>query len=117
MAVYLLHFCTPYKHARHYLGYAESLPARLREHQSGNGARLMEVIHDAGISWTLARTWEGGRDLERQLKRWHSGVKLCPICRSEITLEQMLAEQPRTAPRVPGRRVPTGMARPVLFYR
>jgi len=80
MTVYLLHFRTPYKHAKHYLGYASRLDVRLAQHKAGNGARLMEVIHDAGISFVVARTWEGGRDLERKLKGHHSGVKLCPLC-------------------------------------
>jgi predicted GIY-YIG superfamily endonuclease len=71
MAVYLLHFKQPFRHARHYLGYADNLSARLAQHKSGNGARLMEVVHDAGISWVVARTWEGGRDLERKLKGYH----------------------------------------------
>ncbi len=78
---YLIHFDTPYKHARHYLGYSHDLAARLAAHQSGAGARLMEVINQAGITWQLARTWRGGRDLESRLKRQHSGVKLCPICK------------------------------------
>jgi predicted GIY-YIG superfamily endonuclease len=79
--VYLIHFDTPYKHARHYLGYTNNLDRRLEEHRRGQGARLMEVIHNAGITWRLARTWEGGRDLERKLKSQHnSPANLCPIC-------------------------------------
>lgn len=80
MTVYLLHFDTPYRHARHYLGSTDDLAARLRAHQSGNGARLMEVVGEAGITWRLARTWEGGREVERRLKRQHNGPRLCPIC-------------------------------------
>ena len=80
MTVYLLHFDRPLKHARHYLGYAEDLGARLERHRAGNGARLMEVIATAGITWRLARTWEGGRKLERQLKRRKEAPALCPIC-------------------------------------
>ena len=79
--VYLLHFAHPYRHARHYLGYAEHLERRLACHRAGNGARLLEVISAAGIDWRLARTWSGSRTLERRLKGWHSGVRLCPICR------------------------------------
>ncbi len=84
MAVYLLHFNQPYRHARHYLGFSHDLRARLHAHKSGSGARLMEVIAEAGISWQVARLWpDGDRTLEHQLKGWHSGAKLCPICAQE----------------------------------
>jgi predicted GIY-YIG superfamily endonuclease len=78
--VYLLHFNQPYKHARHYLGSADDLDARLERHRAGNGARLIEVITQAGIGFTLARTWEGGRKEERKLKDQHNSPRLCPIC-------------------------------------
>lgn len=81
--VYLLHFARPYRHARHYLGYAEDLAQRLARHRSGNGARLLEVIMQAGIAWEVARTWSGDRALERRLKRWHGSGPLCPICQAE----------------------------------
>ena len=83
MTVYLLHFETPYKHARHYLGSTYDLDVRLARHQAGTGARLMEVITQAGISWYLARTWEGGRNLERALKQRKNSPKLCPVCMQE----------------------------------
>jgi len=83
--VYLLHFNTRYHHAGHYLGSAEDLEARLARHQAGNGARLLEVITDAGITWTLARTWPGGRKEERKLKNQHNGPRLCPICNPRRT--------------------------------
>lgn len=91
--VYLLHFVEPYKHAKHYLGCADDLPHRLSEHRHGSGARLTQVVLEAGGSWVVARTWSGGRRLERKLKARHSGVRLCPICKGKITLEQVLAEQ------------------------
>jgi predicted GIY-YIG superfamily endonuclease len=79
--VYLLHFARPYRHARHYLGYADNLEQRLARHRAGSGARLLAVIAAAGIDWRLARTWPGTRTLERRLKGRHSGVRLCPLCR------------------------------------
>lgn len=78
--VYLLHFSKRLYHAGHYLGYTEDLEERLGRHKAGNGARLLEVIMEAGITWELARTWEGNRDLECRLKRQHNGPRLCPIC-------------------------------------
>ena len=65
---YLLHFSEPYQHARHYSGSAADLQARLAEHEAGRGSRLLAVAKAAGITWTLARTWPGGRTRERQLK-------------------------------------------------
>jgi len=82
MTVYLLHFDTPYKHARHYLGWAKDLERRLADHRAGNSARLIQVIHAAGITWTLARTWEGDRKLERRLKNQKHSPRLCPLCNS-----------------------------------
>src|SRR5262249_60539998 len=55
--VYLIHFNQKYHHAGHYIGLTDDLDARLECHTSGNGARLMEVITSAGITWQLARTW------------------------------------------------------------
>lgn len=78
--VYLLHLDRPYRHARHYLGSSRDVPARLAEHQAGRGARLMQVIREAGIGFVLARLWEGGREQERKLKRRRGSVRLCPIC-------------------------------------
>ena len=104
--VYLLHFVTPYRHAKHYLGCADDLSARLAEHRKGTGARLTQVVREAGVTWVVARTWRGGRTLEHKLKGWHSGVKLCPICQGEITLEKVLAAQPPPTPRTPGRHMP-----------
>lgn len=77
---YLIHFDTPYKHAQHYLGYTQDLDARLACHRSGNGARLIEVIQNAGIGWRCVRTWPGGRERELQLKARKESPALCPIC-------------------------------------
>ena len=81
--VYLIHFDKPYKHAKHYLGYAsKSVERRLKKHEDGTGARLMQVIGEAGITWQLVRVWpDGDRQLERKLKNWHGSNKLCPVCK------------------------------------
>ena len=85
--IYLIHFHTPYKHAKHYMGSTDDLTRRLHEHERGNGARLMEVICEAGISWTLARAWQGDRKRERQLKNRGGAARICPLCR-RATKEQ-----------------------------
>ena len=78
--IYLLHFARPYQHAAHYTGWASDLEQRLAEHTAGRGARLLAVISDAGITWTLARTWEGTRSDERALKRQGGASRRCPLC-------------------------------------
>ena len=79
--VYLVHFTRPYRHARHYTGWTADLEGRLAEHRAGRGARLLQVITLAGIEWTLARTWQGTRERERQLKRQGGASRRCPLCR------------------------------------
>ena len=83
MTCYLLHFSRPYKHAKHYLGTAEDVQARLEQHRAGHAARLTQVVVEAGIELDLVRTWPGGRAKERQLKRQKHGPRLCPVCHPE----------------------------------
>jgi hypothetical protein len=80
--IYLIHFDRAYQHATHYLGWTGvgKLEDRLAAHRAGRGARLMEVVKNAGIDWKLARTWQGDRNRERQLKRQGGKSRLCPIC-------------------------------------
>lgn len=78
--IYLIHFDTPYKHAKHYLGWTTDLSARLVAHASGDGSRLMSIVNGAGITWRLARTWTGTRYRERQLKRQGGKARMCPAC-------------------------------------
>lgn len=86
MAVYLLHFDTPYKHARHYLGYSSNVERRLAEHQGGHGVPLTRAAVQAQISLQLARLWEDGdRTLEKRLRNRKKNPRLCPICqRKEV---------------------------------
>jgi predicted GIY-YIG superfamily endonuclease len=80
--VYLLHFSEAYKHARHYVGFTTNLQTRLDEHASGQGARLLQVIVEAGLSFNLARTWRGTRKDERRIKNRKEAPRLCPLCRA-----------------------------------
>ncbi len=123
--VYLIHFSVPYFHAKHYLGSTAALDHRLSRHQSGDGARLMEVITEAGIPWELSRLWrcdspEEARVLERKLKHTHGhGPALCPICRGKpidvfVSLRQ--GHYPMSLHEQQGKRQPDG-CRPALFVR
>jgi predicted GIY-YIG superfamily endonuclease len=89
---YLIHFNTPYtspngkKTISHYLGWSSDITARLAHHANGTGARVMEVIHEAGITFTCARQWKGAtRTDERHMKNRHNHRALCPICHGQIT--------------------------------
>ncbi|MBN2389922.1 MAG: endonuclease [Anaerolineae bacterium] len=85
--VYLIHFETPYKHARHYVGWSGDVESRLQRHREGNGARLMEVVTDAGIAWQVAWVWpEADRAFERNLKDQKNTARFCPICRHSIQM-------------------------------
>ena len=94
--VYLLHFdrlYMPYPGAPlrdcagHYC-WTENLAARLARHATGGGARLLAVVHQAGISWHLARVWPGPRERERQLKRQGGASRRCPLCRVPLRVRE-----------------------------
>jgi hypothetical protein len=110
--VYLLHFDQRYEHAGHYTGFAESSAAeasgllkRLGEHQHGRGARLVEVVTQAGITFRLARTWPGvTRARERQLKLQGGASRRCPICLDQPAVPGQRHDQTTTQP---GQAVPT----------
>jgi predicted GIY-YIG superfamily endonuclease len=101
---YLFHFDQRYEHAGHYTGWATDLDRRLAQQRAGRGARLLEIITQAGIGFRLARTWPGvTRARERQLKRQGGASRYCPICQAE--------RKARGLPRRPTR-TPAGQARP-----
>jgi hypothetical protein len=90
--IYLIHFdrlYMPYPGAPlrdcagHYSGWTCNLASRLARHAAGDGARLLAVVHQAGITWQLARVWPGSRERERQLKRQGGASRRCPLCRAE----------------------------------
>lgn len=89
--VYLLHFDSPIspRHTtQHYIGWTDDLETRIDAHRAGRGARLCEVAHERGIGFRVARTWPGDRGLERKLKRWKMGPRLCPICAGQVDVSQ-----------------------------
>lgn len=89
MAVYLIHFSRPIgsSHPRgkasHYIGYSadDKLSQRLERHATGDGARLMAAVVEAGIDWEVVKTWPNGtRELERKIKSSKNSKRYCPIC-------------------------------------
>lgn len=107
--VYLLHFeepISPGRHtAQHYLGHADDLAARIQTHQRGRRynaqghptgcARIVEVAHERGNQFRVARVWRGGYELERRLKGRKAAPRLCPICNPTVRhgLFELTAEQ------------------------
>ena len=83
--IYLIHFGRPLFHAKHYLGWTSNLKSRIRRHFQGHGSRLMAAILQAEIPITVARTWNGDRNLERKLKNQKNSPRLCPICSGQKT--------------------------------
>lgn len=96
--VYLLHFDKPYKHAKHYIGFTKEkdYEIRLEEHRNGTGAKLMTVIKNNNIGFTVAKIWEKvDRHFERKLKNKGGASRICPICdaiKNPIPLQKQLKE-------------------------
>lgn len=91
MALYLLHFDRPYRHARHYLGYARdvaAMHARIDMHyaaseRDGQNHRLMVAVRAAGISFTLARVWPDGTRQDERRKKQRGHARHCPLCKEK----------------------------------
>lgn len=82
--IYLVHLHRPYRHARHYLGWASDVQRRLAEHRAGCGSPLLRAAAAAGIRFEVVRTWPGTRFDERRLHRFkNTPARLCPICRGK----------------------------------
>lgn len=79
--VYLIHMDTKIAHAQHYIGSSKDIDARLVAHKSGQGARLLQVANGLGITYSVVRTWRGGRVEERLFHRRKASPRLCPTCR------------------------------------
>lgn len=85
MAVYLLHFYPPLKHAKHYIGFTPGtdVTRRVREHKLGlsTSTPLILAAIAQGSKIKLARVWpEGDRKFERKLKNRKNASALCPCC-------------------------------------
>lgn len=103
MLVYLLHFERPLKHAQHYIGSTpdHGLERRMREHATGQGAKLTAAVARAKIPMTLARLWYSpDRRQETKLKAAKNARSLCPVCRFGESDNPMLTAtaEPAVAP-------------------
>jgi hypothetical protein len=71
--------------AGHYLGTTVDLARRLETHRAGKGARMLAAANQRGIGYDVVRTWPGGREVERRMKRQRNAPRLCPVCSPEVT--------------------------------
>lgn len=81
--VYLIHFQSPLKHARHYIGYTDepNVDSRVERHRKSGGARILKVCNELGIRWHVARVWFNcSRKWERRLKNRGGATEICPVC-------------------------------------
>ena len=81
--VYVIRLRRPLHHARHYVGWAVDLNARVRQHLTGRGSALLNAANAYGIRWDVVhvircRSRRAAWQLERHIKRGH--VRLwCPV--------------------------------------
>jgi hypothetical protein len=88
VAVYLVHFDKPFKHAKHYLGFCDdehrdtdlAVKTRIEYHRNKRGSKLLAAVVDNGIGFEVVRVWpKASRTFERKLKS-HSSTRYCPVC-------------------------------------
>lgn len=81
--------------AEHYLGYCEDsqLWRRMHAHLTGKSrVPIIEAFKSAGGTLYLVRVWpEGGRSLERHLKRLGHFKKHCPVCLGWLPLDRAVS--------------------------
>jgi hypothetical protein len=80
VTVYILHFLSPWFHARHYVGSTNNLERRMREHRQET-EHLLGTVNAAGIDYVVARVWHNvPRSFEFELKAHHHTSRFCPYC-------------------------------------
>lgn len=66
--------------ATHHLGWTPDLARRIEEHARGRGSAFMAEVARRGITWRVARCWQGTRRDERRIKRQRNAPEFCPCC-------------------------------------
>lgn len=93
--IYLIHFETPLKHAKHYLGWTEGdVSKRLWTHCNGDRggpSKLVQAVRRAGIRLAVVRTWRGTRRDERRMKQ-RGKSRMCPVCKGTIPENEVAYE-------------------------
>lgn len=85
--LYLLHFDPPYRHARHYLGYAigtgrgRSYAKAQAEGMAIGAHELVQAAQWGGVVISVADVLVGeGRATQRAMRSSHNLARHCPIC-------------------------------------
>ena len=81
--VYVVRLRRPLCHARHYVGWAVDLEARVRQHLTGRGSALLNAANAYGVRWDVVhaipcRSRREAQRLERHIKRQHV-TRWCPV--------------------------------------
>jgi len=84
--VYVVRLRRPLCHARHYVGWTCDLPARVREHLSGQGSALLNAANAYGIGWDVVQviacpSWKAAQALEQYVKRYRRVERWDPVAR------------------------------------
>jgi hypothetical protein len=119
--VYLLHFDQPIGntasrtgYAQHYTGWAADLMARLDAHRSHSDVKIMQAVRAAGVGWALARTWQGSRNRERQIKNQGGASRYCPVCKGRPAQAIEVRYQPAVP--APHREATTAVPEPASLW-
>jgi len=81
--VYLLHLEPAFKRARHFVG-ATSDPSTALALARGDvpiiDAPLLVAARDAGVQFTVERTWVGGERERARIRSQKGAATFCPLC-------------------------------------
>lgn len=93
--VYLIHLergLVESHSSTHYIGWAgpDGLWERIEAHAAGTGSPLLRAANERLIAWRVVRVWRGAdRHFERRLKRRRKAKRLCPVCRGEVSFDDV----------------------------
>ncbi len=95
---YLIHLESPIGNpdnkraqAQHYIGVTKNLTSRIKRHKIGQGAAMLRAANNRGIRWAVVRTWDNGnRAMEKKLKARKNAKQLCPVCRGELSIDNLI---------------------------
>lgn len=113
--VYLICMSEPMSHARHYIGFAEDIHNRFKQHLEGNGSPMLREAVRRGIKLRVGRIWVGmGRQFERNLKNYKQSHRWCVHCKEAKRLATNKAARDR---RVKKRRRLASELQSILFLK
>jgi predicted GIY-YIG superfamily endonuclease len=68
------------QHAGHYIGWSYNVERRLKDHESGRGARITAAAKENGFSWIVTDVIPGDKYLERYMKNSKNAKQFCRCC-------------------------------------